>query len=41
MQNPYRDLPSVDKLLNDKRIEAIAAQFGQNTITNLARIVLE
>ena len=41
MQNPYRDLPSVDKLLNDKRIEAVAAQFGQNTITNLARIVLE
>ena len=41
MQNPYRDLPSVDKLLNDKRVEAVAAQFGQNAITNLARIVLD
>tara|TARA_B100000700_G_scaffold331786_1_gene468723 strand:+ start:13944 stop:15401 length:1458 start_codon:yes stop_codon:yes gene_type:complete len=41
MQNPYRDLPSVDKILNDKRVEDVSAQFGKNTITNLARVVLE
>jgi len=41
MQNLYRDLPSIDKLLNDKRVEAVAVQFGKNTVTNLARMVLE
>ena len=41
MQNPYRDLPSVDKILNDKRVEDVSAKFGKNTITNLARVVLE
>jgi L-seryl-tRNA(Ser) seleniumtransferase len=39
--NPYRSLPSVDALLADSRVAALAETHGREAIANLAREVLE
>jgi L-seryl-tRNA(Ser) seleniumtransferase len=39
--NPYRSLPSVDSLLADRRVMALAEAHGREAITNLAREVLD
>ena len=41
MTNPYRSLPSVDALLADSRVAALAAAHGRDAIADLARDVLE
>lgn len=39
--NPYRDLPSVDRLLADPRVAALAVERGHDPVASLAREVLE
>lgn len=39
--NPYRDLPSVDRLLADPRVAALAAERGRAPVAGIAREVLE
>ncbi|TAK76982.1 MAG: L-seryl-tRNA(Sec) selenium transferase [Dehalococcoidia bacterium] len=39
--NPYRDLPSVDRLLADPRVAALAVERGHESVAGLAREVLE
>lgn len=39
--NPYRDLPSVDRLLADPRVAALVAVRGHASVADLAREVLE
>ena len=39
--NPYRDLPSVDRLLADPRVAALAAERGHAPVAGIAREVLE
>jgi len=39
--NPYRDLPSVDRLLADPRVSALAADRGHAAVAVVAREVLE
>lgn len=39
--NPYRELPSVERLLGDRRVAALAARHGHAAVVSLARAVLE
>ena len=39
-QNPLRELPSVDKLLADDRLRALAARHGHDLVTEAARVAL-
>jgi L-seryl-tRNA(Ser) seleniumtransferase len=36
-KNPFRDLPSVDRLLADERMRALSAQFSGDTVVALVR----
>jgi L-seryl-tRNA(Ser) seleniumtransferase len=37
MTSPYRSLPSVDRVLSDERVRALAAGFSVDAVTDLAR----
>ncbi|MSP23328.1 MAG: L-seryl-tRNA(Sec) selenium transferase [Dehalococcoidia bacterium] len=39
--NPYRDLPSVDRVLADPRVAALAVERGHAPVASIAREVLE
>ncbi|MSQ36510.1 MAG: L-seryl-tRNA(Sec) selenium transferase [Dehalococcoidia bacterium] len=39
--NPFRALPSVERLLGDRRVAALAARHGHGPVVGLARAVLE
>ncbi len=39
--NPYRDLPSVDRVLADPRVAALAAERGHAPVAGIAREVLD
>ncbi|MDI6856914.1 MAG: L-seryl-tRNA(Sec) selenium transferase [Dehalococcoidia bacterium] len=41
MANPYRALPSVDRLLGDERLKALVSEFGAATVTDAAREAIE
>ena len=41
MTNPYRALPSVDRLLADRRIAPLAVRHGHDAVVRIARAVLE
>ncbi|MEX2446959.1 MAG: L-seryl-tRNA(Sec) selenium transferase [Dehalococcoidia bacterium] len=38
---PYRDLPSVDRLLGDERVTALVGHYGHAPVADLARAVLD
>ncbi len=37
MTSPYRDLPSVDRLLADERVRSLSREYGAGAITDIAR----
>lgn len=39
--NPYRSLPSIDRLLADERVAVLTERHGHDAVTALARAVLE
>ena len=39
--SPFRDLPSVDRLLADDRVAALIHDHGRDSVTDLARLVLD
>ena len=41
MTNPYRALPSVDRLLADRRVAPLAVRHGHDAVVSIARAVLE
>lgn len=41
MTNPYRALPSVDRLLADRRVAPLAVRHGHDAVVGIARAVLE
>ncbi len=41
MTSPYRSLPSVDRVLSDERVRAVAAGFSIDAVTDLAREQLD
>ena len=41
VENPYRDLPSVERLLADERVASLAARHGHDALVEVARAVLE
>ena len=41
MTNPYRELPSIDRLLSDERVAGLTERFGHDAIVDLARAVLD
>jgi L-seryl-tRNA(Ser) seleniumtransferase len=41
MTNPYRALPSVDRLLADQRVAPLAVRHGHDAVVGIARAVLE
>ena len=41
MTNPYRSLPSVERLLADELIAPIAARHGHDAVVEIARTVLD
>ncbi|HJM76324.1 MAG TPA: L-seryl-tRNA(Sec) selenium transferase [Dehalococcoidia bacterium] len=41
MTNPYRSLPSVERLLADELIAPLAARHGHNAVVEIARTVLD
>lgn len=41
MTNVYRELPSVDRLLDDERVAAVVERYGRETVATLAREALE
>ena len=41
MTNPYRELPSIDRLLNDQRVAGLTERFGHDAVVELARAVLD
>lgn len=41
MTNPYRELPSIDRLLSDERVAELTERFGHDTVLDLARAVLD
>ena len=40
-RNPYRDLPSVDRLLADERVRALSAEYSGDTVVALIREELD
>ncbi|MGH9380567.1 MAG: L-seryl-tRNA(Sec) selenium transferase [Thermoanaerobaculia bacterium] len=41
VSDPRRALPAVDRLLDDRRVEPLAAQYGREAVRNALRAVLE
>ena len=41
MTNPYRELPSIDRLLSDERVVGLTERFGHDAVLDLARAVLD
>ena len=39
-ENPYRDLPSVERLLADERVASLAVRHGHDALVDVARAVL-
>jgi len=39
--NPYRELPSIDRLLSDERVARLTERFGHDAVVELARAVLD
>jgi L-seryl-tRNA(Ser) seleniumtransferase len=39
--NPYRELPSIDRLLSDERVAGLTERFGHDAVLDLARAVLD
>ena len=35
MTNPYRELPSIDRLLSDERVVGLTARFGHDAVVDL------
>ena len=41
MTNPYRDLPSIDRLLADERVAPLTLRHGHDAVVGIARSVLD